>query len=105
MVCNKYFSPYGNPRLPNGPEGEHLPDRLASETVKFIEANEDKPFFAYFSFYSVHTPLMARKDLEAKYEEKRKLLGVVEQWGASTNATYDLSKDTLSMRPWSKPWI
>ena len=29
---NKYFSPYGNPRLPDGPLGEHLPDRLASET-------------------------------------------------------------------------
>src|SRR5688572_18001659 len=32
----KYFSPYGNPRLSDGPEGEHLPDRLASEAAKFI---------------------------------------------------------------------
>lgn len=71
----KYFSPYGNPRLPDGPEGEHLPDRLASEAAKFIEANQDKPFFAYFSFYSVHTPLMAREDLQAKYEAKRQRLG------------------------------
>ncbi|MFP6584262.1 MAG: sulfatase-like hydrolase/transferase, partial [Candidatus Hydrogenedentota bacterium] len=23
----KYFSPYGNPRLTDGPDGEHLPDR------------------------------------------------------------------------------
>ena len=67
----KYFSPYDNPRLPDGPEGEHLPDRLASEAAKFIETNKDKPFFAYFSFYSVHTPLMAREDLRAKYEAKR----------------------------------
>ncbi len=37
----KYFSPYGNPRLPDGPDGEHLPDRLASEAVKFIETNKD----------------------------------------------------------------
>jgi arylsulfatase A-like enzyme len=29
----KYFSPYGNPRLKDGPDGEHLPDRLASETA------------------------------------------------------------------------
>ena len=56
----KYFSPYGNPNLPDGPDGEHLPDRLASETAKFIEANKDKPFLAYLSFYSVHTPLMGR---------------------------------------------
>ncbi len=67
----KYFSPYGNERLPDGPDGEHLPDRLASETVKFIEANQDKPFFAYLSFYSVHTPLMVREDLKQKYLDKK----------------------------------
>ncbi len=70
----KYFSPYGNPRLPDGPPGEHLPDRLATETVKFIEMHRDRPFLAYLSFYSVHIPLMARKDLEQKYIEKRKTL-------------------------------
>ncbi|MBI3469631.1 MAG: sulfatase [Planctomycetes bacterium] len=78
---NKYFSPYGNPRLPDGPPGEHLPDRLATETAKFIEANKDRPFFAYLSFYSVHTPLMAREDLRLKYEEKRRRLGLEERWG------------------------
>ncbi|TWT34872.1 sulfatase [Blastopirellula retiformator] len=65
----RYFSPYGNPRLTDGPDGEHLPDRLASETVKFIEEHQDEPFLAYLSFYSVHTPLMARKDLKQKYED------------------------------------
>ena len=68
----KYFSPYGNPRLKDGPAGEHLPDRLAAETVKFIEANKDKPFLAYLSFYSVHTPLIGRPDLVKKYREKAK---------------------------------
>lgn len=78
---NKYFSPYGNPRLSDGPPGEHLPDRLANETAKFITANKDRPFFAYYSFYDVHTPLMARDDLRKKYEEKRKRLGLQERWG------------------------
>lgn len=68
----QYFSPYGNPRLSDGPEGEHLPDRLARETAAFIEANKDRPFFAYFSFYSVHIPLMSRADLQEKYEAKAK---------------------------------
>jgi arylsulfatase A-like enzyme len=77
----KYFSPYGNPRLADGPEGEHLPDRLASETAAFMEANRDRPFFAYFAFYSVHTPLMARPDLEKKYLEKRQRLGLEAKWG------------------------
>ncbi len=79
----KYFSPYGNPRLKDGPAGEHLPDRLASEAVKFIEANKDKPFLAYISFYSVHTPLMSREDLRKKYQAKAEKLklGEKEQFG------------------------
>ncbi len=77
----KYFSPYDNPRLADGPPGEHLPDRLATETVKFIEANKDRPFFAYYSFYDVHTPLMAREDLRKKYAAKRAELGLAAKWG------------------------
>lgn len=78
---NKYFSPYGNPRLTDGPDGEHLPDRLAVETNNFIEAHKDRPFLAYFSFYSVHTPLMAREDLIKKYRLKHSKLGLQEAWG------------------------
>jgi arylsulfatase A-like enzyme/glyoxylase-like metal-dependent hydrolase (beta-lactamase superfamily II) len=66
----RYFSPYANPRLPDGPPGEHLPDRLATETVRFIEQHRDEPFLAYLSFYSVHVPLLGRPDLVRKYEEK-----------------------------------
>lgn len=76
-----YFAPYDNPRLTSGPEGEHLPDRLARETSAYIAANKDKPFLAYLSFYSVHTPLQARKDLIEKYEAKKKKLGLEDQWG------------------------
>jgi arylsulfatase A-like enzyme len=70
-----YFSPYGNPKLPDGPEGEHLPDRLARETNIFIDEHRDAPFLAYLSFYSVHTPLQARDDLIKKYEAKKAALG------------------------------
>ncbi|MCA9143143.1 MAG: sulfatase [Planctomycetaceae bacterium] len=72
----KYFSPYGNPRLSDGPDGEHLPDRLATETNNFIEAHKDQPFFAYLAFYSVHTPLIGRPDLVAKYKAKAERLGL-----------------------------
>lgn len=75
----KYFSPYGNPQLPDGPEGEYLSDRLAIETVKFIKEHREKPFLAYVAFYSVHTPLMAPHDLVKKYEEKAKRLGLLEK--------------------------
>lgn len=78
----KYFSPYGNPRLEDGPDGEHLPDRLASEAVKFIKENRKNPFLTYVSFYSVHTPLIARDDLRQKYVEKKKALPPDQQiWG------------------------
>jgi arylsulfatase A-like enzyme len=72
----KYFSPYGNPNLPDGPDGEHLPDRLASEVSKFITSHKDRPFFIYLPFYSVHTPLMGRPDLVKKYQEKKAKLGL-----------------------------
>ena len=74
----KYFSPYGNPRLSDGPNGEHLPDRLAEDTCKFIEDNKNKPFFAMLSFYSVHTPLIGRPDLVSKYKKKAAAINGVE---------------------------
>ena len=72
----KYFSPYANPRLKDGPPGEHLPDRLSTETIKFIEANAGRPFLAYLAFYSVHTPLMAPQQLVQKYRDKVPRLGL-----------------------------
>lgn len=89
----KYFSPYGNPRLTDGPEGEHLPDRLATETCQFIEANKAKPFLAYFAFYSVHTPLIARPDLREKYEAKRAKLTGQTQWGREDTRDVRLTQD------------
>jgi arylsulfatase A-like enzyme len=89
----KYFSPYGNPKLPDGPEGEHLPDRLASEAVRFIEQNQSKPFFVYFPFYSVHTPLMSRPDLQKKYEAKRAAISQVDVFGDEQPRKVRLSQD------------
>ena len=68
--AGKYFSPYANPRLEDGPKGEHLTDRLATETARFIESRKDVPFLAFLAFYTVHTPLMAPKDRVAKYRAK-----------------------------------
>ena len=91
---NKYFSPYYNPRLEDGPDGEHLPDRLATETVKFMKGHRDQPFLAYFSFYSVHAPRMAPKGLEEKYRNKPKppekwaTEGKIKVHQAQTHAVY-----------------
>lgn len=67
----KYFGPFENPQIKiESPPGDHLPDRLARETASFIDKNKDKPFLAYLSFYSVHTPLMGRADLVEKYQQR-----------------------------------
>lgn len=63
---NGYFSPYGNPRLTDGPEGEYITDRLTEEAVRFINDHREKPFFLYMPFYAVHTPLQA-KDADIEY--------------------------------------
>jgi len=68
---NQFFSPFKNPKLKDKPGvTEHLPDRLARETVDFINNNRDEKFFAFLSFYSVHTPLMAKEETIEKYERK-----------------------------------
>ena len=77
----KYFSPYGNPRLKDGPDGEHLPDRLASEACAFLEKNKDGKSLTYLSFYSVHTPLISREDLKKKYQAKKAKRGLEPKWG------------------------
>lgn len=69
-----YFSPFKNPKLPDGPEGEYLPERLARESEAFLESIGGAPFLLYLSLYLVHTPLKAREDLIQKYEEKAKRL-------------------------------
>ncbi len=65
-----YFSPYHIPTLPDGPPGEFLSDRLTAEAVKFITQNKERPFFLYLPHYAVHTPLMAKPEVIAKYKAK-----------------------------------
>jgi arylsulfatase A-like enzyme len=65
-----YFAPYRNPQLKDGPKGEYLTDRLTNETVKFIKQNNEKPFFAYLSFYTVHLPMQGKPDKVKKYRKK-----------------------------------
>lgn len=61
-----YFSPYQNPKLSDGPDGEYLTDRLTTETIKVIE-NSNAPFFLYLPYFAVHTPLQGKEKLLKKY--------------------------------------
>ena len=61
-----HFNPEIKPRLP----GEYLVDRVNLEAVGFIERNRERPFFLYVSHYAVHTALVGKPELVAKYEAK-----------------------------------
>ena len=69
-----YYSPYNNPKLTDGEEGEYLTDRLTDESIRFIESNEDNPFLLYLSYYTVHTPIQACKRYLGKFQVKQKML-------------------------------
>lgn len=75
-----YFSPYSNPRLDNGPEGENLTMRLAHETVDFfkdMKANhQKKPFYAYLSFYAVHGGIQTTMNRWQHFRDKAVTQGI-----------------------------
>lgn len=89
-----YFVPYTNPRLPDGPPGEYLPERLANETSDYIKSqkNSTKPFFIFHAFYLVHTPLIGKQDLIDKYQHKKDSLHIPDEFKSIGNDVYDPSK-------------
>lgn len=58
--------------LPDGHEGEYLTDRLTSEALDLIENSRNKPFFLYFPYYAVHTPLQAKRELISSFSRTPK---------------------------------
>ncbi|WP_339727481.1 sulfatase [uncultured Gimesia sp.] len=78
-----YFSPYGvhaegHPtarhkvgNITDGPEGEHISDRLTDEALRFIEKNHKQPFYLNFWHYSVHGPWQHKEQYTARYAQKK----------------------------------
>ncbi len=83
-----YFHPYSNARRKVGPlpaggkDGDYLTDRLTDEALKVLEDFGDEPFFLYFAYYAVHTPLQAKPEDIARFEPQAK------ENGRHRNATY-----------------
>ena len=74
-----YFSPYQNPMLPDGPDGEYLPDRLTDEAIRLIEGSDGKPFFLNLWYYLVHNPIQPKAEKLAKYQAKAAALGLADK--------------------------
>ena len=89
----KFFTPYGLPNLSDGPPGEHLCERLASEAATFIGDHTSKPFLVYLPLYSVHIPLMTRPALQEKYEAKRNGLASKDRFGTEPPRRVRLTQD------------
>ncbi|MFI3292792.1 MAG: sulfatase [Rikenellaceae bacterium] len=75
-----YFSPWENPKLENIEPGENLSMRLAKETVNFItnhsKKNKKQPFFAYLSFYAVHSPIQTSQERWSYFRDKAEKMGI-----------------------------
>tara|TARA_R110002049_G_scaffold263116_1_gene439275 strand:- start:47823 stop:49190 length:1368 start_codon:yes stop_codon:yes gene_type:complete len=70
---NGYFSPFDLPNLDNGTEGDYLTNKLTDAALDFLDkTDKEKPFLLYFSYYTVHGPIMSPKPLVDKYKEKAK---------------------------------
>jgi len=78
-----YFSPYGvfpdgKPtgrhhvgNITDGPEGEHITDRLTDEALRFIEAHQQEPFYLNLWHYSVHGPWQHKEAYTAEFAKKQ----------------------------------
>ena len=66
-----YFSPYEMGGLKNGPKGEYLTHRITKETQEILKkfSKQKKPFFMHLSYYTVHGPFQAPKNLVNKYKQ------------------------------------
>ncbi len=54
------------------PGGTYLTDSLTTHAIEFISEakNDDRPFFLYMAFHTVHTPIQPRADLLDRFEGK-----------------------------------
>ncbi len=90
-----YYAPWNNPKLTAKNDGEYLTERLTEATISFIDTQrmQDDPFFAYLSYYNVHTPIQPYKKRISEYKEKLKRLAgqtpIIEERNARSRGRQD----------------
>ncbi len=65
-----YFDPYRIPTITPRKKGEYLTDRLADETIAWMNDNKRKPMFICLWTYNPHYPFEAPADLIEHYKGK-----------------------------------
>lgn len=67
----KYYYPFDMPGLKEGKPGDYLTDKLTDKAIDYLDKTDKKtPFLLYFSYYTLHSPLMAPAALVDKYTKK-----------------------------------
>jgi arylsulfatase A-like enzyme len=64
-----YVAPWAEKFPIKGQPGEHIEDTLSQQVVRFIRENKDRPFFANYWSFSVHSPYDAKPELVEKYRK------------------------------------
>lgn len=70
-----FHAPFDLEGLDDKP-GDYLTDRLTEEAERFIDENQQQPFFLYLSHFAVHDPIQGRMDLVAHYEAKKRAMNI-----------------------------
>ncbi len=88
-----YFAPFQRdgrsmPGLEQAAEGEYLTDRLTDEAIRFIDANQQQPFFLHLSHYTPHIPLRAKPESIDRHSARASA-------GPQTNAIYAAMLESL----------
>ncbi|MBL8231894.1 MAG: sulfatase [Bryobacterales bacterium] len=65
-----YFPPYKIPGLEQRFDKDYLTDNLTSRAEQFLDEHKGDPFFLYLPHFAVHTPLQAKQELLAKYQQR-----------------------------------
>ena len=99
-----YFFPFKSERHPStnvpgmekGKIGDYLTDSLTDRAIQFINENKDQPFFLNFWYYTVHTPIQAKKEKIQKYTDKAKRLGLTQRFSQGTPVWKSMSRKQQS---------
>ena len=111
--------------LPGSDEPGKGDYEITEQSLKFIEANRDRPFFAYVGYHTPHIPLAAPKKMVEKYEQEinpalphtnatyaamievadaqiGRLLARLKEWNLETNTVVIFTSDNggLHVREW-----
>jgi arylsulfatase A-like enzyme len=76
VAGNQWGAPPGGYFLPNrldlpgADKGEYLTHELTDRALAILDDWKDRPFFIYFPYYNVHTPIQAPADRAAYYEKR-----------------------------------